>query len=194
MPLTARHLAVVGLGLVACGPPMPEGTPANQPVRILAHSQRPAQREFIARLGPNCPDGDRDFSVRVSDPDVDDVIRATWFIDPNERFVATPTAPVFQGNPGTLIPGSDVRIVSSPTVLGAALATIADGRRHRVEVVVTDGEFIEGVALDPSTGEPRPFLELTRAPVRSASGPVFPLEAFRDDTVWLVEVSTTPCQ
>jgi hypothetical protein len=181
------------MGLFACGTPMPDVVTANQPVRIVSQSMRPAEREPPPlRLGPGCIVLEP-FSVRVSDPDRSDTIRATWFINPNERYVPAPQQPAFVGNPGTLIQGSDVRIITSPSSLRSSLQQFADGRKHRVEVVVTDGEFIESEVTDPVTGETRAFLDVTRSPVRVPGGGSVQVEASRDDYVWFVEVSTTPC-
>jgi hypothetical protein len=163
--------------------------PANRPVRVVSGSAFPAQRETTYQTGPNCPRDD--FSIRVSDPD-DDTILATWFIDPNERYVVSQNSPVFVGNPGSRLSGSDVRIITSPSVLRTSLQQYVDGRKHRVEVVVTDGRFIESQLIDPATMESRPFLDVTRDPFRNEEG-VFAEEAFRDDYVWLVEVSSAPC-
>jgi hypothetical protein len=165
---------------------------ANRPVRIVSGSAKPAQRETVIRLGLNCPREAGEFSVRVSDPDGDDAINATWFIDPNERYVATQNSPVFPGNPGARLSG-DLRTVTSPSVLRATLQQFVGGQKRRVEVVVTDGTFIESELTDPVTGEGRPFLDATRGTVRGENGEVFAVEAFRDEYVWLVEVSTAPC-
>lgn len=193
MPMMFRTRAWALMGLFACGTPMPDVVTANQPVRVVSQSMRPAEREPPPlRLGPGCI-GWEPFSVRVSDPDRSDTIRATWFIDPNDRYVPGPQQPVFSGNPGSPIQGSDERVITAPRALFTALASFADGRRHRVEVVVTDGDFVESLVDDLVSGESRPFLEVVRSPVRLASGDVVPVQAFRDDTVWFVEVSTTPC-
>jgi hypothetical protein len=181
------------LALVACGGTPDDVVTTNQPVRIVSQSMRPAQREPPPlRLGPGCLSPEP-FSVRASDPNRSDTIRATWFIDPNDRYVPGPQHPVFSGNPGSPIQGSDERVITAPSALYTALASFADGRRHRVEVVVTDGDFVESSVGDPVSSESRPFLDVVRAPVRLASGNVVPVQAFRDDTVWFVEVSTTPC-
>jgi hypothetical protein len=163
---------------------------ANRPLRVVSGSARPAQRESVVQLGPNCPR--EDFSIRVSDPDLDDTIAATWFIDPNERYVASPNSPVLTGNPGSRLSGSDLRIVTSPSVLRTTLQQYIDGQKHRIEVVVTDGRFIESELIDQATMEARPFLDVSRDPIRNQEG-VFAVEAFRDEYVWLVEVSNAPC-
>jgi hypothetical protein len=167
---------------------------ANRPVRLVTGSARPGQREALVRLGVNCPRAESEFSIRASDADVGDTIRANWFIDPNERYVAAPNRPVISGNPGTRIAGTDERIITSPSNLRITLQQFADGQRHRVEVVITDGEFIESEFVDPTTMEPRPALGVSRQPVRIATGEVIPVEAYRDDYVWFVEVNTAPCQ
>jgi hypothetical protein len=166
---------------------------ANRPVRLIPGSARPEQREPPPiRIGANCSSDAAEFSIRASDPDLDNNIRANWYIDPNERYFPTANQPELRGNSGVRIAGSDVRIITSPSSLRSSLQQFADGRKHRVEVVVTDGEFIESQVTDPVTGETRPFLDVNRDPIRNADG-VFAVEAYRDDYVWLVEVSTTPC-
>ncbi|MCU0700231.1 MAG: hypothetical protein MUC96_27300 [Myxococcaceae bacterium] len=193
MPMSARHFIAMFLVAAACGQPEPEAPlPQNQPLRIIAGSQSPLRSQSVLRLGANCPPMEA-FSFRVTDPDLQDTIRASWFIDPNERYVPGPLQPVFSGNPGTTVAGSTDRVVRSPSSLRVGLLPFADGLRHRVEVVVTDGDFVETTSADPVTGEPLSFLDVTRSPVRTASGQTVPIEAFRDDTVWFVEVSTTPC-
>ncbi|MDX2015458.1 MAG: hypothetical protein SFW67_35025 [Myxococcaceae bacterium] len=192
MPMIARHLIRSSLVTAACGQPEPgPPLPKNEPVRIVAGTQTPERSASVVRVGANCPPPT--FSVRVSDPDLQDTINATWFIDPNERYAPTPQQPVFRGNPGVPVTGTTDRIVTSPISLRVGLQAFADGQRLRVEVIVTDGDFIESTITDPVTGEPKPFLEVARSSVRTAAGQVVPLEAFRDDTVWFVEVSTTPC-
>ncbi len=54
---------------------------ANRPLRVLATQSKPPNRELQVRAGRSCDP----FSVTVDDPDLGDTIRATWFIDPNER-------------------------------------------------------------------------------------------------------------
>ncbi|MDX2015459.1 MAG: hypothetical protein SFW67_35030 [Myxococcaceae bacterium] len=158
----------------------------------MSGSAKPAQRESTIQFGLNCPRDE--FSIRVSDPDRTDTISAAWFIDPNERYVQTPNTPVFGGNPGTLVAGTDVRIVTSTSALRTSLQQYNDGQKHRVEVVVTDGTFIESQLVDSATMELRPFLDVRRDVIRNEDGTVTMVEAFRDEYLWLVEVSNTPCQ
>lgn len=173
---------------------IPERPPnANRPVRVVSGSPVPAQRDTLVRVGVNCPREGQEFSVRVADPDLADAIEARWFIDPNERYIAAQGQPVIPGNPGSRISGSADRVVVSPRVLTTTLQQFADGQKHRVEVVVTDGRFIESELVDPTTMETRPFLDVSRDPIRNEEG-VFSVEAFRDEYVWLVEVSNAPCQ
>jgi hypothetical protein len=165
---------------------------ANRPPRILPGIAEPPQRESTVQLGANC--NRTNFSVQVDDPNPTDSIRALWFIDPNERYVQSgPNQPVIQGNPGSPIgAGSTVRLVQANTQFFAALARFNDGRKHRVEVVVTDGEFIESERPDPQGGT-QAFLDIVRPAIRTASGEVIPVAAYRDEFVWLVEVETLPC-
>jgi hypothetical protein len=185
--------AMVGCVLPQDDQVIPERPPiANRPVRVVSGSPRPGQRETQVRFGQNCPREGQEFSIRVSDPDRMDTIRANWFIDPDERYVVAPTRPVFQGNSGTLLPPTDERLITSPGSLRMAFPQFVDGQKHRVEVVVTDGEFFEASFVDPNTMEPRPSLDVRRDPLRTEEG-VFDVPAFRDEHVWLVEFSGAPC-
>lgn len=166
---------------------------ANRPLRVMPGQSQPQQRETTVKLGLNCKR--ETFSVNVDDPNGTDQIRALWFIDPNERYVQSgPNTPVIQGNPGTLIgAGSTVRLVQANTQFFGALTAFADGRKHRVEVVVTDGEFIESQRPDPNGGGTLAFLDINRPPIRLSTGEVVPVTAYRDDYVWVVDVDNTPC-
>lgn len=161
---------------------------ANRPLRVLPNLAFPEQRETVAKFGTNCPRPV--FSIKVDDPNTGDTIRAQWFVDPIERYIGG-----VQGNPGSLDgAGSTVRTVNVPSqFITTRLATLTDGKKHRVEVVVTDGEFIESQRND-ANGDPQPFLDITRPSFRTTTGDVIPVAAYRDDYVWLVEVDTTPCQ
>lgn len=185
------HRSLLALVLLAGCSAMVEA-PSNLPPRILFGQGQPDQRESTIRVGPSCPSPR--FAVFVDDPDAADTIRAQWFIDPNDRYVAAlPDRPAFPASPGTPIEGSTVRVVEGPRALVDGLARFNDGRKHRVEVVVTDGEFIEGQRTD-SNGNSVPFLDTTRPAVRTPKGEVVPIEAFRDGDVWFVDVDATPCQ
>lgn len=166
---------------------------ANRPPRILTGIAEPPTREYRAQLGANC--NRPAFSVQVDDPNLTDIIRAYWFIDPNERYVQDGAGrPVLQGNNGTPIgAGSSVRLVQAPPNFNATLQLFNDGRKHRVEVVVTDGEFIVSERPDPQGGGTQAFLDIVRLAVRLPSGEVVPVPAYRDEYVWLVEVDTLPC-
>ena len=171
--------------LVGCG-----GAPSipainNRPLRVISGLADPAMRETTVRSG-TCG-ATQKFSVAVDDPDRTDVVRSLWFIDPNERYVGGVI-----GNPAAPpITGSTVREVKAPAAFIQQLVGLVDGRKHRVEVVVTDGEFIEDGLIDPLTMERKPFLKVMRPSVALSDGGTQPVEAFRDEYVWLVEV--TPC-
>lgn len=161
---------------------------ANRPPRILQEQVKPEQRESTARLGPQCPRAR--FEVTVDDPNTSDRINARWFIDPNERYVAEPGKPVVQGNPGALTSGSTIRLLQANTQFLTQLASFRGV--HRVEVIVTDGEFIESEKPD-GNGDPVPYLDVFRPSFRSSTGEVIPVEAYRDEFVWIVDVDTAPC-
>lgn len=159
---------------------------ANRPLRVIPGLSVPPQRETTAKFGTNCPRPT--FSVKVDDPNPGDVIRAQWFIDPIERYIGG-----VPGNQGVSTAGSTVREVTAPSPFMTTLGTLTDGRKHRVEVVVTDGEFSFGDTPDPITMEPKPFLRVSRPSIRGANGEEIQVAAYRDDYVWLVEVDTLPC-
>ncbi len=163
--------------------------PANRPLRVLPGLAVPEQREAIARFGTNC--ARPVFSVKVDDPNAEDKIAALWFIDPIERYIGG-----VPGNPGTPVSGgSTIRELKVPSQFITTLGTFTDGRKHRVEVVVTDGDFIENQRNDPE-GNPLPFLDITRPSFRTGTGDagvIISVPAYRDDYVWLVQVDTTPC-
>lgn len=163
---------------------------ANRPLRIVPGFAQPEQRVSTVNLGTGCERVP--FQVRVEDPNLGDVIVALWFIDPNDRYVAEPGKPVILGNSGRPVgAGSTARLVMTNAQFFTQLASFRG--EHRVEVVVTDGIFIEGQRLD-SQGDPQPFLEVYRDTVRSpTTGEVVPVEAFRDEYVWIVDVQNQPC-
>lgn len=168
--------------------PLPQ--PANRPLRVLPGLAVPGQRETTLTFGTNCTQPV--FSVKVDDPNADDKIAALWFIDPIERYIGG-----VPGNAGTPVSGgSTVREVRAPSQFMNTLRTFTDGRKHRVEVVMTDGDFIENQRNDPE-GNPLPFLDITRPSIRTGTGDagtVINVPAYRDDYVWLVEIDTRPCQ
>ena len=169
--------------LVGCGgaPSTPEIK--NKPLRVLSGQSDPATRELTLRTGTCAPTPK--FSAAVDDPDLTDVVRSLWFIDPNERYAGG-----VSGNPA-VITESTVREVKAPPVFLQQLTALSDGRKHRVEVVVTDGELLEDEVVDPLTMERKPFLKVMRPSVALTDGGTQQVEAFRDEYLWLVEV--TPC-
>ncbi|MBL8939393.1 MAG: hypothetical protein JNM69_32835 [Archangium sp.] len=190
----ATMLLWLGLGIcqMACLLPQdddiltPLAPPANRPLRLIPGQAEPRQRETTVQLASNCATRTT-FSVQVDDPDTTDVIRAQWFIDPNERYIGG--TPGNQGVPTS--GGSTVRELKAPAQFTNLLGALTDGRKHRVEVLVTDGEFQEDEFTEPTTMEKKPFLKVVRPSVGTAAGPVA-VEAYRDEYVWLVEVRTCP--
>lgn len=184
MSLT-RGPAMTALMLVGCGEAVSTPAIVNRPVRVILGRADPAARETTFRNGTCAPT--QKFSVLVDDPDATDTVRALWFIDPNERYAGG-----VPGNSGVpVMTGSTVREVRAPGAFLAQVAGLTDGRKHRIEVVVTDGEFVEDELVDPVTTEKKPFLRVMRPAVALNDGGPQQVEAFRDDYVWLVEV--TPC-
>jgi hypothetical protein len=192
MSVAGAHMACVFPQDDQIIPRLPDLT--NRPLRILVDTVRPEQREPPpVRVGANCSP----FSFNVFDPDVNDRINARWFIDPNERYIAAPNMPSVNGNLAEPLLGTpQTRLVRNPPSFLAQLSSYADGRKHRVEVIVTDGEFFEESGVDMATGERRDFLTVVRPPVAVQGAPDggIRVPAYRDEYVWLVEVSTSPCQ
>lgn len=180
-----RVPAMTALMLFGCGGAASTPAIINGPVRVISGLADPAARETTIRSGTCAPT--QKFSVSVDDPDLTDTVRSLWFIDPNERYVGgmfgNPAAPVMTG--------STVREVRAPPLFLQQVARLTDGRKHRIEVVVTDGEFVEDELVDPVTTERKPFLKVMRPSVALRDGGTQPVEAYRDEYVWLVEV--TPC-
>lgn len=167
--------------------------PSNRPLRVLQDLAQPELREATIKVDTTCPR--TLFSIGVEDPNAADEIRARWFVDPNERYVADANKPALDGNAGTLLqPGSQVRRVTATMQFMNLLRGFADGRPHRVEVVVTDGLFQESEREDRTDGVVKPFLEVVRREtVRGPSGEVIPVTAYRDEYVWLVTIDPLPC-
>lgn len=190
----ATMLLWLGLGIcqMACLLPQDDDIlttvppPGNRPLRVILGQTQPEQRDSTVQLASNCS-APTTFSVKVDDPDTNDVIRAQWFIDPNERYIGG--TPGNQGVPTS--GGSTVRSLGAPRQFTNLLGALTDGRKHRVEVVVTDGEFLEDQLIDPMTNESKPYLKVVRPSVNTTSG-VVPVEAYRDEYVWFVEVRSCP--
>lgn len=180
-----RVPVLTALMLFGCGETASTPAIINGPVRVIAGLADPAARETTIRSGTCAPT--QKFSVTVDDPDATDTVQALWFIDPNERYAGG-----VPGNSGVpVMTGSTVREVRAPGAFLAQVTGLTDGRKHRIEVVVTDGEFVEGELVDPVTTERKPFLKVMRPSLALRDGGTQPVEAYRDEYVWLVEV--TPC-
>lgn len=184
MSLTHVSVFAVAVSAAACGGPPSSAPIKNSPLRVLSGLAEPSTRETTLR-GQGCGPEEK-FSVFVDDPDTSDVVRALWFIDPTERYLGG-----VPGNFGVpLTEGSTVREVQAPLTFMQHVAGLVDGRKHRVEVMVTDGEFLEETFVD-ATLERQAFLKVTRPSVTLSDGSAQPMEASRDEYVWFVEV--TPC-
>lgn len=188
----ATMLLWLGLGIcqMACLLPQDDdilttvAPPTNRPLRILQELPQPPQRETTVRLAANCGSSRSTFSVRVEDPDLGDPINSRWLIDPDENYLGG-----VPGNEGMRLQGSpSKRQVTAPSAFTNVLATLVDGRKHRVEVVVTDSIFVE-VPRDMATS----YLDVTRDPFPdpSVDGGI-KVPAYRDEWVWLVEVLPCP--
>jgi hypothetical protein len=146
----------------------------NSPLKIVTWSP-PGQREQTAEVGVSSATCKPTvFSVVVNDPDANDQTRSLWYIDRTE------------GSPG--IPGiadsvgSNTRTVRAPNTFANRLSTLVDGKRHLVEVYVTDGDFDQDK-----------FGEASRLPVGTLidGGPLLD-PAYVDFNFWLVQVERCP--
>jgi len=129
--------------------------------------------------------------VAVEDDDFDqesqtfkDTLRSRWFIQPNPQYTHAPGQIVLDGN---YVPASDtlVRKVEAPPTLITELANLTVDKDYRVEVWVTDGEFVE--YADPPPGGlrvERP--QLVQMPDGSKKQDV----AYYDSFQWLVTIKT----
>jgi hypothetical protein len=138
----------------------------NSPVRIQRVSS-PPQRESTIRPR-SC--GAVEFSVTVLDEDtVGTTVRSLWFVDPVPGYASGE----FRGEN---VPGGTRQLVAPPRFI-EKLETLTDGIRHRVEVWVTDGEFVPGgIDVVP--------------PGASAEVPLN--EYGSDSALWLIEVQACP--
>lgn len=184
--MSLTRMMVSSLALLGCGSAVPEPAIENAPVRVISGQSRPAARESTLRIGSCSQEA---FTVVVDDPDISDTIRSRWFIDPDARYAGGTAA-----NSGIpLMTGSTLREVkASAAFMQQVGGLVGDGRKHRVEVVVTDGEFLEDAITDPLTMELKPYLKVMRPSIPLRDGGTQLVEAFRDDYVWLVEVSSCP--
>lgn len=192
-------LLALGAALSGCLVPQDDQVfPALPPKKNSAPKivgEKPVQRVTTVAVGPvtaGCPRVE--FSVSVKDEDTADTIRSIWFVDAAPDFRPTPSSPEFVGAP--VFGGSDlVRTVKAPASVITQLTGLIDGRSHRVDVWITDGEF----AADS--------IDVTHPPVPLADGttsfdcatslpdggrPQFCDSAYKDNYVWLVEVQS--CQ
>lgn len=160
-------------------PVLPDLPPKkNSPLRILPTGFKPEQQETTVTVGANC--ARTTFSVQVADEDYGDSIRSLWFVAPGPTTTGLPGNPVLGGN--TL-----ERQVNSPNGVWAALTALADGNAHRVEVLVTDGEFEEVVTNNVvSYRAKRPDRLLP-------DGTTLPDTAYTDSFLWLVTVQSGAC-
>lgn len=158
----------------------------NLPPRIIDSGRKPAQQETTIRVGnfntTTCRKEDAEFSVFVDDES--QAIDARWFIDPQSTYVPTPATPIIPGLRVAVSKPPIPREVKAPVALASALIGFSDGKKHRVEVVITDGDFDEtasgGLAIR------------SNIPGFDETGALVPQPAYRTSFVWFVEVQPCP--
>lgn len=175
-----RSLASVLLALLLAAPqcacfiledyPVLEPLPAkrNASARIVRVNS-PPQRESTVR--PRACGG-LDFSVTVHDEDLSGTtVRSLWFLDPLPGYATGE----FRGE----TVGGGTRQLSAPARLLERLETLTDGQKHRVEVWITDGEFVPGgVEVVP--------------PVSESAANAASETYLADSALWFVEVQPCP--
>ncbi|MBL9039180.1 MAG: hypothetical protein JNG84_11730 [Archangium sp.] len=157
----------------------------NLPPRIIDSGRKPAQQETTIRVGTfnatTCRREDAEFAVFVDDES--QAIDARWFIDPQSTYVPTPATPIIPGQRvGKVLTAP--REVKSPVALASALIGFSDGKKHRVEVVVTDGDFTETASGGLDIRSNATGFDETGTPVAQP--------AYRTSFVWFVEVQPCP--
>lgn len=146
----------------------------NSPLSIVSYSP-PGQREQTAEVGMSSATCKPSvFSVVVKDDDVNDQTRSLWYIDRTEGS---------SGIPGIADSvGSSIRTVKAPNTFNNQLSTLVDGKRHLVEVFVTDGDFDQDKVGEAS-----------RPPVGTLTdGGALIDPAYVDFNFWLVQVERCP--
>ncbi len=147
----------------------------NSPPKIVG--QRPLQQETRVTISGSCEK--TRFEIDVRDDDTANPLSTLWFVDPG------PASPVLRGETVSGSATRTIRTLKEPSGLSLALLPLTDGKRHRVQVFVTDGRFIDErtpslVELDPPVTANLP------------DGGMLTDVAYVDSFDWLVEV--TQCQ
>lgn len=184
--------AVVSLALGGCLLPqddtvLPEIPRPRNTVPVVVDASPP--RETTIRVGENCKCPNPSFTVKVIDPDPEE-IRSRWFVDvQGGRYDQATYAD------GKRVPyeGTATRnkLVESPPTLcalnnSALLLPTTNDRPHIVEVFIADGEF--GGARDDSVVAVKP--EIVALPDGGTAEDV----KRAVNLVWLVHSDPTPCQ
>lgn len=152
-PLAVKLLSVLGTATLCGGCLLPQDDQVppffpdsiNRPPQILDTGRKPVQQEAIVLAGKTCV-APSEFELVVEDDSP--TIQHKWFIDPNSTY--HPTEDDDPGHTGTNEAGkaAEQRRLRAPnglmTALGKDKYLIG---KHRVEVVITDGNL-----LDTSTG------------------------------------------
>jgi hypothetical protein len=146
----------------------------NLPLQIKGHTPGP-DREQTVIAGDKCIATSTPIGVTVFEQNVDDSTISQWYIDRtnNSGFV----------DGDTTFGGSTQRIISASGAVIRALGTKADGKRHTLEVFVTDGDkFVPG---EVGTATKRPY---GVAP----DGGILADTAYVDTYLWLLQVENCP--
>lgn len=148
----------------------------NSPPRILLNTVTP-QVKATLDLGINCKR--IGFSVNVEDPDVGDLIRNRWFVDPNEQHTT-------QGFDGTELRGATTAVRTNAAAPPSDIysGTLANEGTHVVEVVISDGELSQGATPRPNS---------IQGPL--ADGGFGPVEdiTYIDTYSWFITTRSMPC-
>jgi hypothetical protein len=144
----------------------------NLPLQIKGHTPGP-DREQTVFVGDGCATP-TSISVTVVEPNADDSTTSVWYVD---RTTTSPQA----DQEITTYGGSNQRIVVAPGGVYRSLKAAIDGKRHVLEVFVTDGNFTPG---DVTTASRPPY---GRTDAGLLSDP-----AYVDTFLWLVQPENCP--
>ncbi len=149
----------------------------NSPPRVVVGQTQP-QQVVTLLLGDGCRQPS--FEAKVEDPDLKDVIRNRWFIDPN----GTHTSLFTDGQP---LPESLTSIRSSSVKMPTTLFTaspLATAGTHVIELLIADGELSEGA---------QPFVRTVTGALPDGGRGTLTDQSYVDTYQWFVTTDLKPC-
>ncbi len=173
-----RRLAHVLLLTVGTGCLVPQANPEffDLPPKVNSApaivGALPKQQQAVIYIGTptaGCSVTDS-LQVTVREPDISDISRSLWYIDPSTNSgPVSPASVVFGGSPD--------RVLIAPAALANQMSTLTDGRAHVVQVFVSDSEFTTSF---PPQG--------VREPISLPDGGTTADPAYVVSYIWLITV------